>query len=173
MVDYDKFEALNVQVLAIGASNPFSQKTFAASLKLPYPLLSDYPDLEVIRKYGVLKYIGEAKRPVARGSYFLIDKQGVVRGKWMPKTSFKITEQSLEDLESEHVPDDVRVRLEGIKDQEFSGEQKFLAILKDTLGEERTVQYNSLILKHARPKEVNVFPSDPFIELARQLEGKS
>jgi peroxiredoxin len=107
MVDYDKFEALNVQVIGIGASNPFSQKTFAASLKLPYPLLSDYPDLEVIRKYGVLNHIGEAKRPVAKGSYFLIDKQGVVRGKWM------------------------------------------------------------------HPKDMDVFPSDPFIELAQQLEGKS
>jgi peroxiredoxin len=74
---------LNVQVVGIGASNPFSQKTFAASLKLPYPLLSDYPDLAVIRKYDVLNHIGEAKRPVAEGSYFLIDKQGVVRGKWM------------------------------------------------------------------------------------------
>jgi peroxiredoxin len=83
MVDYDKFEALHVQILGISASNPFSQKTFADSLKLSYPLLSDYPDLQVIRQYGVLKYEGEAKRPVARGSYFLIDKQGIVRGVWM------------------------------------------------------------------------------------------
>jgi peroxiredoxin len=72
-----------VQLLAISASNPFSQKTFADSLKLPYPLLSDYPDLKVIRQYGVLKHVGEAKRPMARGAYFLIDKQGIVRGKWI------------------------------------------------------------------------------------------
>lgn len=96
-----------MQVLGIGASNPFSQKTFAASLKLPYPLLSDYPDLAVIKRYGVLKHIGEAQRPVAKGSYFLIDKQGVVRGKWM------------------------------------------------------------------HPEGMEVFPSDPFIELAQQLEAKS
>lgn len=94
-------------MLGIGASNPFSQKTFAASLKLPYPLLSDYPDLAVIKRYGVLKHIGEAQRPVAKGSYFLIDKQGVVRGKWM------------------------------------------------------------------HPEGMEVFPSDPFIELAQQLEDKS
>jgi peroxiredoxin len=74
---------LDVQILGIAASNPFSQKTFADSLKLSYPLLSDYPDLKVIRQYGVLTHTGEAKRPVARGSYFLIDKQGIIRGVWM------------------------------------------------------------------------------------------
>ena len=51
MADYDAFEKLNIQLLAISSSNPFSQKMFAASLKLPYPLLSDHPDLEVIQRY--------------------------------------------------------------------------------------------------------------------------
>ena len=78
-----KFEELNVQLLGISASNSFSQKTYADSLKLPFPLLSDWPHLRVIRKYGVLMHAGEAKRPMANGSYFLIDKQGIVRGKWM------------------------------------------------------------------------------------------
>ena len=41
MADYSRFEALNVQILGISANNTFSQKTFADSLKLPYPLLSD------------------------------------------------------------------------------------------------------------------------------------
>lgn len=72
-----------MQLLGISASNRFSQKTYADSLKLPFPLLSDFPDLKVIRKYGVLKRVGEAKRPMANGSYLLIDKQGIVRGKWM------------------------------------------------------------------------------------------
>jgi peroxiredoxin len=83
MVDHDKFDKLHVQLLGISASNPFSQKTFADSLKLTYPLLSDYPDLKVIRQYGVLKYEGEAKTPVAKGAYFLVDKQGILRGIWM------------------------------------------------------------------------------------------
>ena len=85
MADHDKFEALNVQVVAIGATNPFSQKTFAASVNLTYPLLSDYPDLNVIQQYGVLQHVGEAKRPMAKPAFFLIDKQGIVRGVWMPK----------------------------------------------------------------------------------------
>ena len=72
------FQALNVQLLGISANNPFSQKTFADSLKLPYPLLSDFPDLKAIRSYGVLHPSGI----FAERAFFLIDKEGIVRGKW-------------------------------------------------------------------------------------------
>ena len=66
-------------------TNPFSQKTFADSLKLPYPLLADHPKPEVTRSYGVLMpYPKDPKRLVARRSFFLIDKQRIVRGLWLP-----------------------------------------------------------------------------------------
>jgi peroxiredoxin len=68
-----------VQILGIGSSNAFSQKTFADSLKLPYPLLSDYSHLQVIRSYGVLG----PTQVSARRAVFLVDQQGVVRGKWL------------------------------------------------------------------------------------------
>jgi peroxiredoxin len=86
---------LNVQVLGISADHTFAQQTFAESLQLPYPLLSDFPDLQVIRNYGVLwpHKIGPKKdgdvvinhRPntAARRAFFLVDQQGIVRGKWL------------------------------------------------------------------------------------------
>jgi peroxiredoxin len=83
MVDHSQFEKLDVQILAISGMNTFSQKMFAASLKLPYPLLSAYPDLKMIQHYDLLTHIGDARQPVARGSYLLIDKQGIIRGKWL------------------------------------------------------------------------------------------
>lgn len=58
---------------------------FADSLKLPYPLLSDFPDLNIIRSYGLLRvrpYPGDPNRLVARRAFFLIDKQGIVQGQW-------------------------------------------------------------------------------------------
>jgi len=79
--DYSKFQELNVQNLGIAASNPFSQKTLADSLKLPYPLLSDFPGLKTIRSYGVLS---EQRAITARRSFFLVDQHGIVRGKWLP-----------------------------------------------------------------------------------------
>ena len=78
--DYGQFEALNVQILGIGASNSFSQKTFADSLKLPFPLLSDFPDLKVIRSYGGLN--PDVAVSIARRALFLIDREGIVRGTW-------------------------------------------------------------------------------------------
>ena len=69
-----------MQILGISANNPFSQKTFADSLKLPFPLLSDFPDLKVIRSYGGLSQ--EFALTIAQRHFFLVDLQGVVRGKW-------------------------------------------------------------------------------------------
>src|SRR5262249_61227109 len=93
------FRNLNVQVLGISADHPFAQKAFADSLQLPYPLLSDFPDLQVIRNYGVLwpQQIGplrdgsvvveHAPNTAARRAFFLVDQQGIVRGKWLVENS--------------------------------------------------------------------------------------
>lgn len=77
--DYKRFDALGVQNLAISANLTFSQQTFAESLKLPFPLLSDFPDRKVIRGYGVLN----EKTMTANRSFFLIDPQGIIRRKWI------------------------------------------------------------------------------------------
>ena len=78
--------------------------------------------------------------------------------------SFKITEQSLESLKSESVPDDVLEKLQSLKNKEFTGEENFLGILKKTIGDEKTVRFKSLILKHA-------FTADEK-QLLRQLIGE-
>ncbi len=77
--NYQSFEALNVQILGVSANSTFSQQAFAESVKLPYPLLSDYPDRKVIRAYGVLR----EKTMTAERTFFLIDPQGVIRKKWV------------------------------------------------------------------------------------------
>ena len=78
--DYSKFQALDVQILGVSSNNPFSQKAFADSLQLPYPLLSDFPHLKTIRRYGGLNPNWQSTTAVR--AFFLIDKQGVVRGEW-------------------------------------------------------------------------------------------
>ena len=79
--DYNKFQTLNVQVLGISANTPFSQKVHADSMQLPYPLLSDYPEMQAVDAYGV-RHRNRPKTTVAKRYYFLIDTQGIVRGKW-------------------------------------------------------------------------------------------
>ncbi len=76
----------------------FSQQTFAESLKLPYPLLSDYPDRKVIRAYGILR----EKTMTATRTFFLIDPQGVIRKKWVlanPTTDVVYSAMLLKDIQ--------------------------------------------------------------------------
>ena len=77
--NYKGFEALGIQNLAASANLTFSQQTFAESLKLPFPLLSDFPERKIMRAYGVLN----EKTMNAHRSFFLIDPQGIIRKKWI------------------------------------------------------------------------------------------
>jgi peroxiredoxin len=82
----------------VSADNTFSQQTFADSLKLPYPLLSDFPERKAIRSYGVLN----EKAMIANRSFFLIDPQGIIRRKWIienPATTVVYSPTLLVDIE--------------------------------------------------------------------------
>ena len=63
--------------MGISANVSFSQKAFADFLKLNFPLLSDFPDGKATQAYGVLN----TERKLAQRSYFIVDKQGVIRYK--------------------------------------------------------------------------------------------
>ena len=63
---------------------------------------------------------------------------------------FKLTEQSLIDLKSDGLPDDVTEKLEDIKNQKFTGVEEFLKILNSTIGGGLTNKHKLLILKHAK-----------------------
>lgn len=75
--DYSKFQAVDAELVGISANVRFSQKAFADSMKLNYPLLSDSPNPQTIQDYGVLI----PERRLAQRSYFIVDKQGVIRYK--------------------------------------------------------------------------------------------
>ena len=79
MADYKRFEALGIQILGANANLTSPQQTFAQTLKLPFPLLSDFPDRKVIPSYGVLN----ERSMTAHRSFFLIDPQRIVRKKWV------------------------------------------------------------------------------------------
>ncbi len=68
---------------------------------------------------------------------------------WGGKRSFRITEEELEDLKSDRVPKEIINKLESIKHEEFIDEDKFIEALKETIGNEETKQYESLILSYA------------------------
>ena len=55
----------------------FSQQAFADFLKLNFPLLTDFPGGKTAQAYGVYN----PDRKLAVRSYFIVDKQGVIRYK--------------------------------------------------------------------------------------------
>jgi len=63
--------------MSISANAAFSQMAFSDFLKLNFPLVSDFPDLKTLAAYGVL----DPERRLAQRSYFIVDKEGVIRYK--------------------------------------------------------------------------------------------
>ena len=83
--------------MGISANVTFSQKAFADYLKLNFPLLSDFPNMKTMQEYGVFN----ADRKLAQRSYFIIDKQGVIRFK-------RVLKQGEALLPNEELLDEVR-----------------------------------------------------------------
>jgi len=69
-----KFQESGAKVFAISTDNSPSQKAFAASLGLTFPLLSDFLDRQVSQKYGI--YL--PKYGIANRVTFVIDKEGKI-----------------------------------------------------------------------------------------------
>jgi len=82
--------------VGVSANVRFSQQAFADFLKLNFPLVSDAPGLKTIEAYGVLI----AERRLAKRSYFIVDKEGIVRYKkvLVPKEPLLSNEALLEEL---------------------------------------------------------------------------
>jgi peroxiredoxin Q/BCP len=109
-VDYEKFRAAGVQILGISTDNVFSQKAFADSLKLPFPLLSDRA-MTVTRAYGVVygRTAGKNDYPsmndlISKRAFFLVDADGVVRGKWIGEDMSVFPTDVLLKVAREHAP---------------------------------------------------------------------
>jgi len=69
-----KFQASGAKVFAVSTDNTPSQRAFAESLSLSFPLLSDFVDRKVSQEYGV--YIPKAA--IANRVTFVIDKDGKI-----------------------------------------------------------------------------------------------
>lgn len=79
-----KLESLGAQVIGISVDTPFTIKAFAGQNGLTFPLLSDY-NREVCRLYDVLltDFAGLKNLTAAKRAVFVLDKEGVVRYRWI------------------------------------------------------------------------------------------
>lgn len=88
--DLSHFKQDGVEVVGISVDSHWTQKAFAESLGVKYPLLSDF-DKHVSKKYGVLRQEGFSNR-----AYFIIDEHGKIKFKHvMEKPSTKLDDSKL------------------------------------------------------------------------------
>jgi peroxiredoxin len=79
-----KLDQMKAQVVGVSVNDPWSNKGFAERNLLTFPLLSDY-NRDTIRLYGIelRDFAGLKGYSVAKRSVFVIDKNGVVRYRWI------------------------------------------------------------------------------------------
>ncbi|MCP4260698.1 MAG: hypothetical protein GY774_24710 [Planctomycetes bacterium] len=84
------------------------------------------------------------------GSYGRINLFSIFYNTSVPQPSFSITPSCLDKLKSEGIPDDILKKLEKIigTTRVSPREQDFVDFIEETIGEEQTVKYESLILKY-------------------------
>jgi peroxiredoxin len=72
------------QVVGISVNDPFTNKAFAETNRLPFPILSDYAR-ETVRKYDVFHndFAGLKGYTAAKRAVFILDEKGIVRYKWV------------------------------------------------------------------------------------------
>jgi len=77
-----QLNGLDAQVIGISVDSPFTLKAFADRHGFKFPSLSDF-NREVSRRYGVLHGEILGLRGVSKRSIFIVDKDGVIRYKWI------------------------------------------------------------------------------------------
>jgi peroxiredoxin len=72
------------QVVGISVNDPFTNKAFAETNRLQFPILGDYTR-ETVRKYDVFHndFAGLKGYTAAKRAVFILDEKGIVRYKWV------------------------------------------------------------------------------------------
>ncbi len=82
-----QYNTMNAQVIGITVDPPFSQKVWMDQNNVTFPFLSDY-NRQVVNQYGVTLpgLAGLEGYVAAQRSVFVLDKDGIVRYKWISDT---------------------------------------------------------------------------------------
>jgi trehalose/maltose transport system permease protein len=72
---------------------------------------------------------------------------GITVVKLPPKENITLTDQTVVKLRERHLPEDLLVKLESVKDKEYQGNDKFLQALEEAIGKEQRTQYQKPLLQ--------------------------
>jgi peroxiredoxin len=95
-----KLNELDAQVIGISVDSPFANKAWAEKNAVTFPVFSDFAR-ELMKEYNVLfeNFAGLPGYTVAQRSIFIIDKNGIVRYKWLADNPG--IEPNYQEIESE------------------------------------------------------------------------
>jgi peroxiredoxin len=91
------FNAVDAQVFGISVDLPFSQNIWMQQESLNFPMFSDW-NHEVIHAYDVVRDDMYGMLEVAQRSVFVLDREGVVRHKWVTGAESPDFEVFVDDL---------------------------------------------------------------------------
>lgn len=80
--DYDRWKALDAEVIGISVDSPFVNQRFAQEVEAPFPILSDF-NREATDAYGVRNPDFFGLEGVSNRSAFVVDREGKIRYAWM------------------------------------------------------------------------------------------
>jgi glutaredoxin-dependent peroxiredoxin len=91
---------MGASVAAVAVTATFSQMAFAKHLGVPFPLLSDW-SRETCTVYGVRYDVWKEHDGLAKRSLFVIDREGVIRYRWVTDDALETPdiEEALQELE--------------------------------------------------------------------------
>jgi peroxiredoxin len=86
----DSLTNLPGDVVAVSVNDPFTNKAFADANRLQFPILSDYAR-EAVKKLNIFHndFAGMKGYVAAKRSVFILDRNGVVRYKWVSEDPTK------------------------------------------------------------------------------------
>lgn len=84
--DYESFEEIGAEVMAISVDSHFTLKAWAEQLELQFPLLSDF-NKEASCEFGTLYEDYYGMKGVSKRAAFVIDVDGTVRYRWVSEDS--------------------------------------------------------------------------------------
>jgi peroxiredoxin len=96
----DSLTNLPGDVVAVSVNDPFTNKAFADANRLQFPILSDYAR-EAVKKLNIFHndFAGMKGYVAAKRSVFILDRNGVVRYKWVSEDPTK--EPNYEEIKAQ------------------------------------------------------------------------
>ncbi len=102
-----KFNGLDANVIGISVDSPFSNNSFKVQNNLNFPLLSDY-NREAVNAFGIQQenFSGIKGYTTAKRAVFILDKDGIIRWKWVSdnpgvEPNYGDVEREVQKVESE------------------------------------------------------------------------